>query len=1844
MYSFTVYHIVIIIHIFHRDGVVDLQEAANIICLLECFHCQRVPYLKLAPKSIFINDILQVNLAPPSEHEIEDSTRFFVNSADPPEKNTCEITDSNEFYEILCGWVLGNISNYDYLMYINRLAGRKAGDPTASAVLPWVTDFSSPFDPDNGSSKQQCLRDLTRTKFRLNKGEHQLDATYLQSIEHSDAFLGETFVPHHLLDMMPNLAYYTYKARQTPLDVLKRYVRSVYRPQEFPASLQRLYATTPEECIPEFFTDCSIFSSIHPDMPDLQLPDWFQGTPSDFLTYHRRVLECDAVSSNLHYWIDLTFGYKLIGEAAATAKNVHLELVSPHPPSNSRVTCLFSLPHPRKVTASTPPEDLITIYEEMCDFFSKICTSTPPKFGEIGKKCALKPCSINGLLQSDLEDLACLITEVSVGINIPGSFPQIDSANSKSRLKRARQFFKSYNSSIPTGFRKPVELILFSHNHDLPLSLIRRCVFRVPSFITDLYRIQIGLDSRCAMSGKLKRLHFRDGPAPGVLLSAFLEKVSPSPQRCDCPVDVLDILTPMLERATEEVPSCVVNALVSGRLLHLYMTVGDRNAVEKHLLPLVKKLMMGNSRLCSRRFVRNLFLSLRLPVFLTTVPALLAHSFISSECHSSVKPPPNTLLQLEDDESDPPPNTFEKAFLKSFVLTEKRGMESSGPHVPLVAAVQDSFNWLVTRLGPLATATQLVPPLIATLIHCYYGQDALCSVEVEERATRLNYRISKSPLPMPVYTSGRILAADIQAPGVFRCLERISCHYGVEVITNIYLPFVKSSVEWALLTFQSGEKIVSDANVESSWDFECEARLIASLVFLHQFASYLPANQLMDNLQEPIISTCLTGALKLSGRLDVGFPSGYVGRLALLCKTLDCIYVLGVRLGFEIVRSQMTELIQLLFSLFDRSFGNLDNPATNPNPESDNDNGKKLETKFTPGSQTQSSSLFVVKLDRHTSSLTVAKEGSSVASKASLSSSIHLQESGHVTGITASLEKKSVEQSPEFTSWERPSCLEELKSTFTPEMAYMAYIPLCRLAGGSHIESNLYNIDHILTLVKHYEDTMQKWNETGGFGNVANPRLKVNADYEAKLAASTSVSKPASTHLNGEWITYFRSKVRIPSPSFIPTLQNFKLHNKCLLSFTGHSGAIRSITALPNNNSFITTGNDRSVNLYSLTSAREVFMRRSSRRTTSESNKDIPPQRIPQGLGGVVSPPSSESSSLITPAFTFPGHCRAVLAATYLDFDRLVASMDASLLLLWDPVTGQKVAAFASSENSEGVGVGGGRPCVVRGTSSSHLPARLTALSSSSLFRSTILAGDEAGCLLVIDQRADNRRTAEVLRFTAAMPITSDSIIINSETPPRFGRSSMLLGNPGLENLLGKYTLNSPGALKCIASNPESNGTVICGFSSGYISQFDIRTGSVVANWRGHSDSVFQVFSHSSGWCSTISSDRSVGFWHLNNPISLDCTRIASPFIANGLVSCACQPLQDSLLIAGSPVLPSSSGITGDSTPTLVPTVLTFLIGCCNSVPLAGSREIVSPFELSGKVVLRSGQLSAMVALPLVEGLLTANMPKSKGGASKDPSGSKKGGDSVGAGSSKPVAKGGTAVKVRHILCEKQSKALEAIELLKEGQRFNAVAEQYSEDKARSGGDLGWMTRGSMVGPFQEAAFELPVSSVDKPSYTDPPVKTKFGYHIIMVEGKNKSTPRHSADSNRGRVQMKTYREVREELERLRASRNERQSVMQKAKSESSTKSAASGDSSANISSTSVAPTWWRFISKASWRVHVAFTLLLWATLLNVGFGAAFFVCACLYWLYVWGTDPHKRAPQSNTILAGWYYENTQVA
>lgn len=60
-------------------------------------------------------------------------------------------------------------------------------------------------------------------------------------------------------------------------------------------------------------------------------------------------------------------------------------------------------------------------------------------------------------------------------------------------------------------------------------------------------------------------------------------------------------------------------------------------------------------------------------------------------------------------------------------------------------------------------------------------------------------------------------------------------------------------------------------------------------------------------------------------------------------------------------------------------------------------------------------------------------------------------------------------------------------------------------------------------------------------------------------------------------------------------------------------------------------------------------------------------------------------------------------------------------------------------------------------------------------------------------------------------------------------------------------------------------------------------------------------------------------------------------------------------------------------------------------------------------------------------------------------------GDGASGGGKKGAGGGSSAVKVRHILCEKHSKVMEAMAKLKEGQKFNEVASSFSEDKARQG-------------------------------------------------------------------------------------------------------------------------------------------------------------------------------------------------
>ena len=89
---------------------------------------------------------------------------------------------------------------------------------------------------------------------------------------------------------------------------------------------------------------------------------------------------------------------------------------------------------------------------------------------------------------------------------------------------------------------------------------------------------------------------------------------------------------------------------------------------------------------------------------------------------------------------------------------------------------------------------------------------------------------------------------------------------------------------------------------------------------------------------------------------------------------------------------------------------------------------------------------------------------------------------------------------------------------------------------------------------------------------------------------------------------------------------------------------------------------------------------------------------------------------------------------------------------------------------------------------------------------------------------------------------------------------------------------------------------------------------------------------------------------------------------------------------------------------------------------------------------------------------------------------------------------------VDHKQCEKHGRKEEALAKLRDGAKFDEVAKEFSEDKARQGGALGWKTKGSLAPEFETVAYGLENSTTAAPKYGE--AKTEFGYHIIMVEGR----------------------------------------------------------------------------------------------------------------------------------------------
>jgi peptidyl-prolyl cis-trans isomerase D len=131
-------------------------------------------------------------------------------------------------------------------------------------------------------------------------------------------------------------------------------------------------------------------------------------------------------------------------------------------------------------------------------------------------------------------------------------------------------------------------------------------------------------------------------------------------------------------------------------------------------------------------------------------------------------------------------------------------------------------------------------------------------------------------------------------------------------------------------------------------------------------------------------------------------------------------------------------------------------------------------------------------------------------------------------------------------------------------------------------------------------------------------------------------------------------------------------------------------------------------------------------------------------------------------------------------------------------------------------------------------------------------------------------------------------------------------------------------------------------------------------------------------------------------------------------------------------------------------------------------------------------------------------------------------------------------IKARHILIQgSDDKALEKISKIRSSlsiKNFSEVANKETQDPSgsKNGGDLGWFSKGKMVPEFEKVAFELKKGEISNP------VKTNFGYHIILVEDKKEALTRTLSEVKSEVAQINLQRSKSSQLDEVLKSQGQR--------------------------------------------------------------------------------------------------------
>ncbi|TDH67584.1 hypothetical protein CCR75_001882 [Bremia lactucae] len=253
-----------------------------------------------------------------------------------PELQRCQRKD---LLSMMRKWQRRELSNLEYLQFLNNASGRTRNDLTQYPVFPWILqDFTSLKLDLNDPS---VYRDLSKPIGALNQ----------ERLDYFKARYEEMPCGDEAEGMPPPFLYGTHYS--TPGYVLYFLVRKV---PEYMLCLQngkfdapdRLFRsikgtwegcvsnpTDVKELIPEFY-DCALsptewlnntkhldlgFTQSFERIDDVELPPWAHDNAEEFVTINRAALESDYVSEHLHDWIDLIFGYKQQGDEAINANN-----------------------------------------------------------------------------------------------------------------------------------------------------------------------------------------------------------------------------------------------------------------------------------------------------------------------------------------------------------------------------------------------------------------------------------------------------------------------------------------------------------------------------------------------------------------------------------------------------------------------------------------------------------------------------------------------------------------------------------------------------------------------------------------------------------------------------------------------------------------------------------------------------------------------------------------------------------------------------------------------------------------------------------------------------------------------------------------------------------------------------------------------------------------------------------------------------------------------------------------------------------------------------------------------------------------------------------------------------------------------------------------------------------------------------------------------------------------------------------------------------------------------------------------------------------------------------------